>query len=71
MGLSNRNRHYLRRLALFIGAVIAGSVLPDMGRFIPDKGASHSLLCAFVCVCLALSSGIGFIAGRVLKNFTH
>ena len=44
MGLPVKRNHYLRRLALFGGAIIAGSTLLDMGRFIPDNGQSHNPL---------------------------
>ena len=44
MGLSVKRSSYLRRLALFGGAVVAGSALPDLGRFVNDQGQSHNPL---------------------------
>ena len=69
MGLSFRNRLYLRRLALFSGIVIVGSTLPDMGRFFQDKGQSHNPLWSVLILGgVALAYCIGFAASRILKH---
>ena len=69
MGVSVKHRHYLRRLALLSGIVVAGSTLPDMGRFFQDKGQSHNpLYPVLILGGVALAYCVGFIARRILKH---
>ena len=69
MGVSVKHRHYLRRLALLSGIVVAGSTLPDMGRFFHDQGQSHNPLWAVLVLGgVALACCIGFIARRILRR---
>ena len=60
--------HLLRRLALYSGAVIAGSVMVDLLRFTPWKDNHDTLLPILVLAGLALAYSIRWSAESILRR---